>query len=405
MCKILYVCRLFSGLEHSVTQECWSPTGVPTIYKLIEHLREDDFDCKFIFAAKGGYSSYKATKNQELQVCGFKRSITVLHSHHNIEHKFTGRMWREFCHFYEIAKTAFKFRPKLIYIDHGNIWSAGLLARFTPFKIVFRLMGVYPAMRAATESANPSVSQRILRWLYKSPFSLVICTQDGSGIENWLLQNLRTDVRVKKLLNGIPENLRCKDDNQNGSIVVTFLGKLEEAKGARQFVQAMCKVLRSGNQTLKVNVIGFGSLRQSLIDLVKSEGHEDVFSFQERVPHKVVSSILNQTDIYVSLNRLGNLSNANLEAISAGCCMIIPKSQPQTGVDLYTDDFLPDTAVWRIENTDDINGLCVAIHSLAIDKSRRENMRSAVLKVGRALDSWDIRIKKEGALLKSLMKD
>ena len=32
-------------------------------------------------------------------------------------------------------------------------------------------------------------------------------------------------------------------------------------------------------------------------------------------------------DIYVSMNHFGNLSNANLEAINANDCMIIPSPQ------------------------------------------------------------------------------
>ena len=31
--KILYACRLFSGLETSVISKKWKPTGVPTIFK------------------------------------------------------------------------------------------------------------------------------------------------------------------------------------------------------------------------------------------------------------------------------------------------------------------------------------------------------------------------------------
>ena len=37
--KILYVCRLFNGLEQSVIEGKWSPTGVPTIFRMIEKLK------------------------------------------------------------------------------------------------------------------------------------------------------------------------------------------------------------------------------------------------------------------------------------------------------------------------------------------------------------------------------
>ena len=36
--RVLYVARLFSGLETSLLRGEWAPTGVPTIYKFIERL-------------------------------------------------------------------------------------------------------------------------------------------------------------------------------------------------------------------------------------------------------------------------------------------------------------------------------------------------------------------------------
>ena len=52
--KILYSTRLFSGLESSFINKKWNPTGVPTIYKLIEEL-DKKHDTKFIFSAKDSF--------------------------------------------------------------------------------------------------------------------------------------------------------------------------------------------------------------------------------------------------------------------------------------------------------------------------------------------------------------
>ena len=49
--KILYVGRLFSGLESSLISGEWSPTGFPTIYRVIERL-DRDFDLRLILADK-----------------------------------------------------------------------------------------------------------------------------------------------------------------------------------------------------------------------------------------------------------------------------------------------------------------------------------------------------------------
>ena len=49
--KVLYVARLFSGLEVSLSSRDWNPTGVPTIYKVINEI-DKEFNTRFIFTAK-----------------------------------------------------------------------------------------------------------------------------------------------------------------------------------------------------------------------------------------------------------------------------------------------------------------------------------------------------------------
>ena len=76
--------------------------------------------------------------------------------------------------------------------------------------------------------------------------------------------NLWPNVKTEVLLNGITDN------NNNKSVIpfndkntyITFLGKLEFAKGAEQFVRAMISVLeKSKDSNIIINIIGFGSLR------------------------------------------------------------------------------------------------------------------------------------------------
>ena len=73
-------------------------------------------------------------------------------------------------------------------------------------------------------------------------FSLVISTQDGSGVEDWLDKAL--DHQVKVLITMVlPEISRnYKSASLRSVIAVSFLGKLEKAKGADVFVEAMLKV-------------------------------------------------------------------------------------------------------------------------------------------------------------------
>ena len=356
MLKVLYVCRLFSGLEESISKKKWCPTGVPTIYRIIDKLKKDNKYFKLVLTSKGGFTKLNLRKNSEIILPDFKLPITVLADKANVRNKSTliKNIYREIAHSFYIVLRFFLFKPDILYIDHGNIWSAGLLARFTKVPVVFRVMGVYATMHDTLNTKNPSLIQKLLTWLYNSPFELVICTQDGSGVENWLRKAIRKSVRVEILLNGIPKYNYKKTKIRFSKKIkyITFLGKLEHAKGAEQFVRAMCKVLEKNNSNVLINVIGFGSLRKELIAYTSLCGLSKHFKFIERLPNYQIMPILQNTHIYVSLNRAGNLSNANLEAIANNCCIVIPKSKKIDGIDLFTDKLLPRKAVFRIKSSD-----------------------------------------------------
>ena len=67
-----------------------------------------------------------------------------------------------------------------------------------------------------------------LIWLYKAPFKLVICTQDGSGVEGWLKKAIKPTVNRKVLLNGLPKNTSSEPIFPfiKKNIYITFLGKI-----------------------------------------------------------------------------------------------------------------------------------------------------------------------------------
>ena len=113
--------------------------------------------------------------------------------------------------------------------------------------------------------------------------------------------------------------------------------------------------------------------------------------------------MLKYTDIYVSLNRAGNLSNANLEAIAAGCCIIIPESQKINSIDVFTDQLLPEDSVYRIKNSDDIEGLVSLTNKLLSNEKKILEKKKGLNKVKNSLKTWDQRINYEIKLLKEVI--
>jgi hypothetical protein len=77
--KILYIARLFSGLEASMLSGRWAPTGVPTIYKLIETLDDEVEGLHLVFTKKSsGYSVWTAARDKQLSVRGLHSQVQVL---------------------------------------------------------------------------------------------------------------------------------------------------------------------------------------------------------------------------------------------------------------------------------------------------------------------------------------
>lgn len=403
MHKILYVCRLFNGFEQSMIDKIWKPTGVPTIYRVIDRLNESDIDLKVIMTVKDGFMSYQPQHKCEIHFESFSNPVTILHNQAGNRPLKLLKIWRELVHFLHILLQFCLYKPDIVYLDHANVWTAGLLARFSSTPIVFRLMGVYPSMRQIVHSKGLQFPQRFLRWLYKSPFDLVIATQDGSGVERWTDAVLDKNVPVKILLNGLPEPRKARKliDNRK-TINIIFIGKLEKAKGAEEFTQAMIMLANQANHSYKFTIVGFGSLQNKLKKCVVDSGHNALFNFIERVENKKINALLRSSDIYVSMNKLGNLSNANLEAIAAGCCMIIPQSQPSTGVDLFTDKILLGDMVWRLEHGDEKVALFKAVSTLLLDADKLNKMARQVLEVAKELPSWKLRIDNEIDILRKI---
>jgi glycosyltransferase involved in cell wall biosynthesis len=409
--KVLYVARLFSGLETSLRERRWQPSGVPTIFKMIEALSRQATPLRLLFGRKSGHGAWAPTHDMEYEVAGLAAQCRVLAGAEYFPVVF-GSLRRWLAELRQIAITLLEvwlFRPDLIYIDHGNVWAAGILARCCSTPVVFRVMGVYPAMRDAL--TDQRFTAAILRWCYRGPYAAVICTQDGSGIEPWLDAALNPAVSRHALVNGV--DLKSMADEAGdpgfsrpaGRVVIGFLGKLEYTKGSDEFVAGFLAAWTS-NRQLHALIIGAGSRSAAMRQAIAAAGASDHATFIEHLPHRQVLQTLRMVDIYVSLNRFGNLSTANLEAMCLGLCMIFPQSRPDSGVDVVTDRLLPPETVVRIRSSEDVNGLTEALLRLSRDAGERRACAEATrLAAAAFIGDWSQRIDAELSILAGLLPD
>src|SRR6056300_231587 len=146
--KILFALRLYSGLENSIINKKLQPSGIPTLYTLLESV-DKKHNIKVLFFHKipsnMQFSKYKEIKNRTVSFKEFTTSFEIISSFYNKNNflKFH-RIIAEVSHFITLVKYIKKEKPDLIYIDNANIWSAGIIARIIKIPVVFRLLGIYP---------------------------------------------------------------------------------------------------------------------------------------------------------------------------------------------------------------------------------------------------------------------
>ena len=414
--KVLYSTRLFSGLESSFINKKWNPTGVPTIYKLIEEL-DKKHDTKFIFSAKdsgdGYLSSWNCSKDKVILVAGLSKKIKVLTGVSFFFSWLPRRVaviFRETRQYIHLIFETLRFKPDIIYCDHANVIIGALLSRIHPRTlVVFRVMGVYPSMRLSLTSK--SFINKVYKWAYRSPFDLVICTQDGSGVEPWLKKAIANNVKTQVLLNGVDKadilNIDVLDSQLQGipqeKKIILFVGKLKVYKGCYDFLDAFFILIDRGVEDIHALLIGTGSEELKLKKLVEERKDEHRFTFISRLPHDQISVAHRLSDIYVSMNHLGNLSNSNLEAIQSNSCMIIPSPQPGNGVDVVTNALLGDS----VTSVPIKNPTMLADSIFSLISSKKNRVRKSKLLAKKKVDflwSWDERIKMEVMLLEQLLE-
>ena len=401
--KILIVCRLMSGFVDGIKNARWDPSGSPAFYKIIEKFDRNLDQLELVFTEKDSFGQSTVYKNDVIiKLRGLSAPITLLAGIERIP-AWLGR-WRyylsEFRQTWRIFRILRSSKPDLLYIDRSNILAAAFIARFTRVPVLLRLLGVTPAMQELL--SKPAFSHYLYRFAYRSRFRLVLCTEEGSPAMDWMNRALNPKTPRELWLNGvdvIPTNTQKKD-----KLHIIILGRLDPLKRIQECVEAILALPDSAIDKIQVDIIGTGILEKALRKQIESSPHKKCISFLAAVSHSKVKEYLATGDIYISLNVQGNLSNANLEAMKAGLCFILPEADPKTGVDIETVNVIPDSAAIRIGLNNLVGNLSGALLRLINSPDEIDLRKGAMRKAAEELVSWEERIDREYCLIsKSVM--
>jgi glycosyltransferase involved in cell wall biosynthesis len=184
---------------------------------------------------------------------------------------------------------------------------------------------------------------------------------------------------------------------------ILFVARLVEDKGCIEFVDAVSMALKAAPGRFRAIIAGSGPFAERMRERAQREGHGERFHFLGQVPHDEILSLQRYCDIYVSLNRMCNLTNANLEAMRTGMCMIIPASPGIRGIDVDTDALMPPDTIWRIADSDDAQGLSEALIRLESNPDERARRAQATFtQAEKFIPTWSERINEELKMLEHI---
>lgn len=407
---ILYFVRLFSGLENSILEEDWKPTGVPTIHKVLEAL-DKNYKCQIVFCSKaldtGGFSRGDLESNRWVKFEKFTNPVFICGSYDKQLKLFSKKMRiiaRELIHLYKLISFISTTKPSLIYFDHSNIYIAAVahwLFR-KDVKFVFRVMGVYPSMRIMDRK---DILARFTCWCYRRPFDLALGTQDGSGTESWMKEYLSSATKTAVLVNGMDKAIADVDRMPKvyktliSFKTIVFVGKLECYKGIYEFIEGCHKFLSTVNEPEKfrVVIIGVGKEKENILSEQRRREYSHLFVWESNLEHSILLRFLKTSWVYISCNKLGGLSNANLDAIYAGNNMIIRRESSGQFFSVLTT-YLGNHVMY-VDSDSDGNSIAKELARLC-NKNYYEEKKFKFKKLSSLLiRSWDERVYEELAIL------
>lgn len=404
--RVLSLCRLFSGLAECLERGVWQPSGVPAIDKVLQGLAADPGTQPLtLFAVKDAPLAKRFPIRRDLSLPEIGPACIL--PWRSVGERRLSLLATEADHALAALAAVRRFRPDVVYATYAHIVPAALIARLGLAPVVLRMMGIFPHHRALAKGGLSPY-----RALLRAPFAHVICTEDGSDPSAVLPHLLAPGVPSSVLLNGVDrpsvdraEVTALKAAHGLGSRpVVLYVGRLEPYKGCLDFVHAALAMLKRDPACADFVLIGDGPCRAELDAMRQQAGAAaDRIHLVGAVPSRQVPAWQKAADVYVSLNRNGNLSNANLEALAMGTCVLIPSADAAANIDSSTACLLPPDVVLRYDRHSVVDSLSATLSELLTDPARMVGLGQAAGKLAEGLvRPWPERVAREIAILKNV---
>jgi len=124
-------------------------------------------------------------------------------------------------------------------------------------------------------------------------------------------------IESKKFTNSAKEKTTDELQIQKDEKIILFVGRLNQIKGIKYLIKALCIIKRVIPKT-RLLIVGYGEERENLERLVKELNIEDSVIFMGKVPNEKVSKYMTASDVFVLPSLSESFGIVNLEAMACG---------------------------------------------------------------------------------------
>jgi|TARA_B100000315_G_C14578771_1_gene589316 glycosyltransferase involved in cell wall biosynthesis len=408
--KIIFVTRLFSGLIDSVESGEWNPFGVPAIYKLWEKLNNLNYSADILFLCKTRKDSRKFKKITKMNFPDLRFNFYIIPFFGTRRKVNNLSRLNEFIQCIYFIKRLLKEKYDLLYTDRIHLKFAFIGSIFK-IPTVVRFLGI-ANFKLFTDSIKYRIRSPFNYLVLKKRYSMIICTEDGTPARHFFKKCLNKKTPFRILLNGVDryDNRKRNIDIRNKYLFIKevpiflFVGRLEKDKGGDEFIQSLIKLKKIYRSFYAIMICG-GSDFTKYKQKIKDFSLLDQIKFEKAVPHELIHEYFKQTDVYVSINKLGNLSNTVLEAIIHRKCIVMLNNDLDDHTDESTKAIIPENVVIRIDRKNIVSDLTIKLSDL-IENPEIISMYAKRMRKFSAdiLWSWDERINYEIKLIKKIAR-
>jgi glycosyltransferase involved in cell wall biosynthesis len=313
-------------------------TGAQSLWKTLEGYAKYGWDVVFITGNKNSQSGFD--DNEKLIKSGIKidrfdlRALKKLFKIKIIGF-FARSVWWIYFQIQSVLRGVSMAKKEKVDVFYGYEVDGVVAAKI--LSLIFRkpMVSRFQGTRLSQYLDGGNRFWKLRYWWHilalKTKTDLLVMTNDGTR-GDVVLRNLNADMsKVKFWINGTDESLMgYKTDTKNlrkslgilpDDKIMLSVSRLERWKRIDRTLRALPLILREFPK-IKYLIIGEGSERESLENIVKKLGISRVVVFGGGVPRGNLVGYYNLADIFVSMYDISNVGNPLIEAMSFGKCVV-----------------------------------------------------------------------------------